>query len=193
MARFPSIFLGFSVAVGLTLAGCNGSVPDGAELPSTPGEVPTAETPENGEPGTDTTTADGADTPVEIQVNGTDATDEDTEMVAVSIYVMDDSCNSFQAESVEVPAADAMTEAVGEVLERHRFEAFKLSGYRVNMEDSTAVVDLRLAEDSERQFLSLSSCEQQGLFGGLEETLNQNPTWQVNQVEFTNRGQEIVL
>ena len=114
-------------------------------------------------------------------------------MIAVSIYVMDDSCNNFQAESVEVPVDQAMTEAVGEVLERHRFEAFKLSGYRVNVENSKATVDLRLAADSERQFLSLSSCEQQGLFGGLEETLTQNQSWQVNQVEFTNRGKEIVL
>ncbi|NEQ51506.1 MAG: sporulation/spore germination protein [Leptolyngbya sp. SIO3F4] len=193
MVRFPKVFLGLFVAVGLTLAGCNGSVPnDVAEAPSTSVETPTTET-ENG----DTTSGDldetGDKPPVEVQVNGPGAADADTEMVAVSIYVMDDSCSKFQAESVEVPVDAAMTEAIGQVLERHSFESFKLSGYRVNVEDSKAIVDLRLAEDSERQFLSLSSCEQQGLFGGLEETLTQNPTWQVNQVEFTNRGQEITL
>ncbi|MEO1508227.1 MAG: sporulation/spore germination protein [Cyanobacteria bacterium J06633_23] len=195
MVRFPNVFLGLLVAVGLTLAGCNGTAPtDVAEPPSTPVEEPAAETEKKGD-----TTSEGADTSagadkpsVTSQPNATD-TDVDTEMVAVSIYVMDDSCSNFNPESVKVPANQAMTEAVGEVLDRHSFEAFKLSGYRVNVEDSKAIVDLRLAEDSERQFLSLSSCEQQGLFGGLEETLIKNPTWKVNQVEFTNRGQKIVL
>ena len=195
MARFPNVFLGLLVALGLTLAGCNGTAPtDVAEPPSTPVEEPAAGTEKKGD-----TTADGADEsadadkpPVTSQPNAAD-TGGDTEMVAVSIYVMDDSCSNFNPESVKVPANQAMTEAVGEVLDRHSFEAFKLSGYRVNVEDSKAIVDLRLSEDSERQFLSLSSCEQQGLFGGLEETLIKNPTWKVNQVEFTNRGQEIVL
>ncbi|MEM7797104.1 MAG: sporulation/spore germination protein [Cyanobacteria bacterium P01_C01_bin.118] len=193
MIRFSKVSLGLLLAVSLLLVGCNGSAPtDVADTPPTSVEESTTDE--------DTLTEDPDETgsveddpPVEIQVDGPSVIDDETEMVAVSIYVMDDSCNDFQSESVEVPADEAMTEAVGEVLERHRFEAFKVSGYRVNVEDSTAVVDLRLAEDSERQFLSLSSCEQQGLFGGLEETLIQNPTWQVQQVEFTNRGEEIVL
>lgn len=190
MVRFPKVLLGLFVAVGLTIAGCNGSTPtDVAEPPLT--EEPAAELEEE-QPTSEqpSDTAAGDDPKVEAQTN---AADSDTDMVAVSIYVMDDSCNNFEAESVKVPAEQAMTEAIGEVLERHKFEAFKLSGYRVNVEDSKAVVDLRLAEDSERQFLSLSSCEQQGLFGGLEETLIQNSSWKVEQVEFTNRGKEIVL
>lgn len=193
MVRFPKVLLGLFLAVGLTIASCNDSNPlDGAESPSV--EVPTEET-------VDTIASDIPDetleeeTPVVVgQPNGADVkSDNASDMVAVSIYVMDDSCNNFQTESVEVPIGQAMTKAVGEVLERHRFEAFKLSGYRVNFEGSKAIVDLRLADDSDRQFLSLSSCEQQGLFGGLEETLMKNQTWKVNQVEFTNRGQEIVL
>ncbi len=173
------------------MASCNGSPPTDV------GESPTLEEP----------TAEIKEEPTTSPNQPVDATDEDVpkvetqpnnavvdkEMVSVAIYVMDDTCSNFTAESVKVPADQAITEAVGEVLERHKFEAFKLSGYRVNVEDSKAVVDLRLAEDSQRQFLSLSSCEQQGLFGGLEETLTQNSTWEVNQVEFTNRGKEIVL
>lgn len=196
MVRFPKVFLGLFIAVGLTLVGCNGSTPnDVAESPSTSLEAPTVETEDGDAPydNRDEAAEGSEDSPVEVQVNGPEGAGEDTEMIAVSIYVMDDSCSAFQAESVEVPASEAMTEAIGELLDRHSFESFKLSGYRVNVEDSKAIVDLRLAEDSERQFLSLSSCEQQGLFGGVEETLMQNPTWQVNQVEFTNRGQEIVL
>ncbi|MEA5463592.1 hypothetical protein [Leptothoe sp. PORK10 BA2] len=196
MVRFPNVFLGLLVAVGLTLAGCNGTGPtDVAEPPAgTPVEKPAAETEDGGDatPEVEPEPVDGAKPPVSSQADGADGA-ADTEMVAVSIYVMDDSCSNFQAESVKVPADQAITEAVGEVLDRHKFEAFKLSGYRVNVEDSKAVVDLRLAEDSERQFLSLTSCEQQGLFGGLEETLTKNSAWQVDKVEFTNRGAEIVL
>lgn len=190
MVRFPKVLLGLFVAVGVAVAGCNGPEPndDVAAPTSTPADEPAAVIDENA----DTPEPDKPDPTVEAQPSG-GSTPADAEMVAVSIYVMDDSCSNFQAESVEVPAEEAITQAVGEVLERHRFEAFKVSGYRVNVENSKATVDLRLAADSERQFLSLSSCEQQGLFGGLEETLTQNQSWQVNQVEFTNRGKEIVL
>ena len=194
MARFPKVLLGLFVAAGIAVTGCNGSAPvDLAEPPLV--EDPAEETTKEDSESDDTKAEGDADTPaVESQPNSPDPTTEaKPDMVAVSIYVMDDSCSNFEAESVEVPADAAMTEAVGEVLERHSFEAFKLSGYRVNVKDDKAIVDLRLAEDSERQFLSLSSCEQQGLFGGLEETLIQNQTWKVNQVEFTNRGKEIVL
>ncbi|ESA36172.1 sporulation spore germination protein [Leptolyngbya sp. Heron Island J] len=191
MVRFPKVLLGLFVAVGLTIASCNGTDPTDVADPS-PVEDPAAEVEVNENATSDELgeSTDADEPKVEAQ---TDTADGASDMVAVSIYVMDDSCSNFTAESVKVPADQAMTEAVGEVLERHQFEAFKLSGYRVNVEDSKAVVDLRLAEDSQRQFLSLSSCEQQGLFGGLEETLTQNSTWKVNQVEFTNRGKEIVL
>ncbi|MEM7067028.1 MAG: sporulation/spore germination protein [Cyanobacteria bacterium P01_B01_bin.77] len=194
MVRFPKVLLGLFVAVGVTIAGCNGAT-DIAEPPPAAVETPAEGTVEDGGTTADESkeTADAAPT-VESQANDTASeTQTKPETVAVSIYVMDDSCSSFKAESVEVSASEPMSEAVGEVLDRHEFEAFKLSGYRVKVENSKAIVDLRLAEDSERQFLSLSSCEQQGLFGGLEETLMQNPSWEVEQVEFTNRGKEIVL
>lgn len=189
MARFPKVFLGLLVAAGVTIAGCNGSTPTDV---ATPTEEPTTAISEAEAPASekgDETTADKP--PVEVQPNQVNAAED--KMVAVSIYVMDDSCTDFKAESVQVPADQAMTKAVGALLDRHSFDEFKLSGYRVNIEDSKAIVDLRLAEDSERQFLSLSSCEQQGLFGGLEETLRQNSNWKVDQVEFTNRGKEIIL
>ena len=193
MVRFPKVLLGLFVAVGLTIAGCNGSVPtDVADPPTVEDSTTELEGDENATSDKVGESTNTDEPKVEAQTDATDAA-VDTDMVSVSIYVMDDSCINFKAESVKVPADQAMTEAVGEFLERHQFEAFKLSGYRVNVEDSKAIVDLRLAEDSERQFLSLSSCEQQGLFGGLKETLTQNSTWKVNQVEFTNRGKEIVL
>ncbi|MEO0867207.1 MAG: sporulation/spore germination protein [Cyanobacteria bacterium J06642_11] len=193
MVRFPKILLGLFVAVGLTVAGCNGSAP--VDLT----EAPTQETIEpsvvddidkDSEP---TEPEDKTEEAPVAQSNDVAPADKQAKTVAVSIYMMDETCSKFQPESVELPADTAMTAAVGKVLERHSFGDFKLSGYRVNVEDNKAIVDLRLSEESERQFLSLSSCEQQGLFGGLEETLLQNPDWQVDQVEFTNRGKEIVL
>lgn len=188
MARFPKIFLGLLVAVGVTIAGCNGSTPTDVAAPT---EAPNTAISEAETPVSEKGNETADEPPVEVQPNQV-STAED-KMVAVSIYVMDDSCTDFKTESVQVPADQAMTKAVGALLDRHSFDAFTLSGYRVNIEDNKAIVDLRLAEDSERQFLSLTSCEQQGLFGGLEETLRQNSNWKVDQVEFTNRGKEIIL
>jgi hypothetical protein len=73
--------------------------------------------------------------------------------------------------------------------------AFDLAGYRVQLNENTGVatVDLRLDPESERQFVSLSSCEKFSLFGSLEKTLTSNPEWQINRVRFTERGEEIVI
>ncbi|MEM6254934.1 MAG: sporulation/spore germination protein [Cyanobacteria bacterium P01_D01_bin.156] len=190
MVRFPKILLGLFVAIGLTVAGCNGSAP--TEVTEQPAQE-SAELPATDDAPAEPEEKAAVDVPT-AQPNATPESSEKTpKTVPVSIYVMDDSCSKFESESVEVPADTAMTEAIGKVLERHKFASFTLSGYRVNVENNKATVDLRLSEESERQFLSLSSCEQQGLFGGLEETLIQHPDWQVDQVEFTNRGKEIVL
>ncbi|MBT9313178.1 hypothetical protein [Leptothoe kymatousa] len=195
MVRFPKILLGLFVAASLAVAGCNEAPTVDLAEPTT--EESAAPPTVDAEPSTIAAEPEDKDkdkpAATEAQPNATDAAEKDPKMMAVSIYVMDETCTKFQPESVEVPADTAMTEAVGKVLERHSFEAFKLSGYRVNVDSNKATVDLRLSEESERQFLSLSSCEQQGLFGGLEETLIQHPDWQVDQVEFTNRGKEIVL
>ena len=71
--------------------------------------------------------------------------------------------------------------------------AFKLDGYQVNIDGNTAIVDMRLAPGSQRQFVSLSSCEQRMLFGSVEETLLNNADWDVDAVKFTNAGKELVL
>ncbi len=197
MVRFPKVFLGFFLVAGLALASCDSpggpDQTDGGES-SAPGIVEPAPSGADGvgsDEEDDPATA-GDDRPTAAQDNG-GAVDSAAEMVTVSIYLMDDDCMSFSPQSVQVRASSPMRDAVAAVIERQEFAAFELSGYRVQLEDAQATVDLRLSADSDRQFVSLSSCEQQSLFGSLEETLTNNPDWQVEQVKFTNRGEDLVL
>ncbi|MEL7223905.1 MAG: hypothetical protein AAF810_05100 [Cyanobacteria bacterium P01_D01_bin.36] len=115
------------------------------------------------------------------------------DMVTVSVYTIDDQCNGFVEEPVEVPSSAAMSEAVGKAVSASDLNAFKLDGYQVNIDGNTAIVDMRLAPGSERQFVSLSSCEQRILFGSVEETLLNNADWDVDAVKFTNAGKELSL
>lgn len=135
--------------------------------------------------------------PVEAQPDGSNADlkqpDASDEMVTVSVYTIDDQCNGFVEQAVEVPRSVAMDEAVGKVVGDTQLNAFKLAGYQVQVDGSTAIVDMRLEPGSERQFVSLSSCEQRSLFGGVEETLLNNPNWNVEAVKFTNAGKELLL
>ena len=114
------------------------------------------------------------------------------EMVTVSVYAIDDQCNEFVAEPVQVSSAKAIDEAVGKAITAVDYEAFKLAGYQVSVLDGTAIVDMQLAPGSERKFVSLSSCEQRSLFGSIEETLLNND-WNVKSVKFTSSGKDIIL
>ncbi len=118
---------------------------------------------------------------------------ESSEMVTVSVYTIDDQCNDFVEQSVQVPSDQAIASAVGKAMGSVDYNAFKLAGYQVNINGSTAVVDMQLAPGSQRQFVSLSSCEQRALFGSVEETLLKNSDWDVDAVKFTASGKELVL
>jgi len=120
-------------------------------------------------------------------------TDESAEKVSVTIYNLDDRCEQFVPEKVEVPATKSIEAAIGEVLDREDTADFSLAGYRVSVEGTVATVDLRLATSSKRKFTSLSSCEQRALFIALKETLTKNAEWNIQTVRFTERGEEIVL
>ena len=115
------------------------------------------------------------------------------EMVTVSVYTIDDQCNDFVSEPIQVSSAKAIDEAVGMAMTSVDYNAFKLAGYQVNVSGGTAVVDMQLAPGSERKFVSLSSCEQRSLFGSIEETLKNNEDWGVRNVKFTNAGKDIIL
>jgi hypothetical protein len=178
------------IGLAVAVTGCKVEQPT-----ATPDSTPTAQP--TVQPTASTPTSEGSDPkaagdtekpPVAQPANTAD-------MTTVSIYVMDDSCNGFVKESVEVAKPQAASDAVGKVIAHDSFAEFKLSGYRVNIDATSgiATVDLRLDSESTRTFTSLTSCEQRSLFGGIEETLLQNSDWKVDEVQFTNRGEALVL
>jgi hypothetical protein len=94
-----------------------------------------------------------------------------------------------------VSAGSPVDAAVGKVLEKASSGDFDLAGYRVNVNSKSGVatVDLRLAPNAQRQFLSLSTCEQFALFGSLRKTLVDNAQLKIKDVRFTEQGQDLEL
>ncbi|NJL20493.1 MAG: sporulation/spore germination protein [Leptolyngbyaceae cyanobacterium SM1_3_5] len=117
-----------------------------------------------------------------------------TSTESVKIYRLDLQCQWFQSETVELPKDRSIDAAVGKVLANQQNGDFELSGYRViRRPNGEVIIDFRLAANSKRQFTSLSSCEQQALFGSLRQTLLRNPQWDVKLIRFRHRGAAIVL
>ena len=113
--------------------------------------------------------------------------------IPISIYRADSQCQTLVPEKVAVPAASPVDAAVGTVLKEAASGDFDLAGYRVNVNANSrvATVDLRLSPDSQRKFVSLSTCEQFALFGSLRKTLTANSQLNLKDVRFTQQGQEI--
>ena len=184
---------GLALALTLAVSGCATS-PDQAVVEPAPTATPETVVPKQTPPAP---IEDPASKPTEARPDGNNSEvkqpDPLTDMVTVSVYTIDDQCDAFVEQSMEVPRSVAMNEAVGKVVGDTQLSAFKLADYQVQVDGSTAIVDMRLAPGSERQFVSLSSCEQRSLFGGVEETLLNNPNWNVEAVKFTNAGKELLL
>ncbi len=179
-----------ALTLSLVVTSC-ATAPEKVVVEPTPKATPEAvETPKQANLPADS----AAKPPVSAQPDGLAAQDQPpSDMVTVSVYSIDDQCNNFVEESVQVPSDQAVSEAVGKAMNSVDYNAFKLAGYQVQMSGRTAVVDMQLAPGSERQFVSLSSCEQRALFGSVEETLLNNDDWGVESVKFTQGGKEIVL
>ncbi|MEL6246879.1 MAG: hypothetical protein AAFR15_02585 [Cyanobacteria bacterium J06627_15] len=201
MIRFPKHLVGSFLALSLIITGCQTQEATTLDEPAPTEDVTGDEAPDDaatdddgGAPTAPSAEAPDADDPP-TAAQSDDATGEDADLTAVSIYTMDDQCNEYEQSTIRVSRDQAMSQAIGQVISSQKYEAFELAGYRVNYDadEGTAVVDLRLDPDSERQFVSLSSCEQRSLFGSVEETLMKNPDWSVTSVEFTNRGEELLL
>jgi hypothetical protein len=111
----------------------------------------------------------------------------------VTVYTSDPQCQELVGKEVKVPAGEPVANAVGKVIEERDTADFNLSGYRVNVKDGVATVDLRISPESKRQFTSLSSCEQFALFGSLRKTLTSNAQWNIKEVRFTEKGEEIPI
>jgi hypothetical protein len=117
----------------------------------------------------------------------------DPNTTTAMLYKVDQQCLKLQPEAAQVAASKPMESAVGEVIQLQANGDFKLSGYRVNVNNGVATIDLRLSPDSPRKITSLSTCEQFALFGSLRETLTKNSEWGVRSVQFTERGERIAL
>ncbi len=181
--RFSSAIAAILTGVSLlTLVGCG----------SEPTPVATPEPVEESEPVSPETSATPAATPTPTTETETAATPP-ADTATVTVYKIDDRCEEFVPQQVAVAKDNAMEAAVGEVLQDWSNGDFDLAGYRVSYDENsaTATVDLRVAPDSTRQIRSLSSCERYALFGGMKETLLQNPQWNIREVKFTSAGEEI--
>ncbi|WP_414530884.1 sporulation/spore germination protein [Nodularia chucula] len=111
----------------------------------------------------------------------------------VTLYTSDSQCQTLIPQPVSLPATETITAAIGKIIEQQDTSDFDLSGYRIQIENGIATVDLRRSPESQRQFVSLSSCEQFALFGSLRKTLISNTEWEIKDVRFTEQGQEIII
>ncbi|OKH44667.1 hypothetical protein NIES30_21885 [Phormidium tenue NIES-30] len=118
-----------------------------------------------------------------------------TDPVAVDLYTLDDRCESYQAEPIQVPRTQSMENTVALIMAEQAIPELNLSGYRTSFdpETNTVTIDLRVARSSRRVLNSLSVCEQKALLGSLRETLINQPDWKIEAVVFTNRGNPLVL
>ncbi|MEA5617353.1 sporulation/spore germination protein [Cronbergia sp. UHCC 0137] len=129
----------------------------------------------------------------------TDSPDDQTvaaisgKKIDVTLYTSDDQCQELIPEKVSVSSEQPMTEAISKIVEQQNTTDLSLSGYRINVNNTVATVDLRIAPESKRQVASLSSCEQFALFGSLRKTLISNAEWKIKEVRFTDRGKEIAF
>ncbi|MGQ9865223.1 MAG: hypothetical protein ACUVSQ_02905 [Pseudanabaenaceae cyanobacterium] len=76
---------------------------------------------------------------------------------------------------------------------RQAIPKFEVGDYGLALRDRTAIVNIAVAPTSPRQIVSLSRCEQFGLFRSIEATLTRNPVLQIDRVEFTEAGRKIDL
>ncbi|MDZ8226407.1 sporulation/spore germination protein [Nostoc sp. ChiVER01] len=111
----------------------------------------------------------------------------------VTMYTSDTQCQELIPQKVSVPDEEPVTNVVSKILEKRDTSDFSLSGYRVNIKNGIATVDLRISPNSKRQIASLSSCEQFALFGSLRKTLTSNAQWNIKEVRFTSLGEDIIL
>ncbi|MBP0016644.1 MAG: hypothetical protein J7647_03700 [Cyanobacteria bacterium SBLK] len=129
--------------------------------------------------------------PAEITIQTQQAIAPDA--VSVQIFSPDRQCLELVPQQVSVPQAQSLENAIAKTIDRVSNGDFSLAGYRVQVNNGVATVDLRLSPESQRHFASLSPCETFGLFGSLRQTLTQNLQWNIRDVRFTEQGRELYL
>ena len=194
----------------IVLAGCGSRTSDSTSDPAT-GAAPATEQ-------TDTTPADGSEssadkpdnelknfgdsaTQVDDQAQGStrsinsEAEATEGETIAVTLYEADQNCENLVPQQAQAAANAPVDDVVGQIIADQNIPSFELEGYSVKYDQASGLVtvDFRVSPNSSRQLESLSSCEQFALFGGIEKTLTSDSRWQIETVEFTNRGEEVLL
>ncbi|HBQ99006.1 MULTISPECIES: hypothetical protein [unclassified Roseofilum] len=112
------------------------------------------------------------------------------EMIEMTIYQLDPFCESFVEKSIQVPQQNALQATIHNLIEQGTTADFAIAGYRLqpNRTDNSLTIDFRLSPQSQRLFVSLSTCERMALLGSLKETLTQSSRWNIEEVKFTDRG-----
>lgn len=129
----------------------------------------------------------------EVNPTSTPQPTDSINTITLNIYRTDSQCETLTPEPVAVAAETPVTASVGNIVAQVSSGDLDLAGYRVNLDNGIAIIDLRLSPDSQRQFVSLSMCEQLALFGGIRKTLLENPQLNIKNVRFTAKGQDIVF
>ncbi|MDJ1185800.1 hypothetical protein [Roseofilum casamattae] len=117
------------------------------------------------------------------------------ERQTVTFYYPDALCETFISTPIEVSVADGLSETVNRVIEQGTTADFRIAGYRIQPEpgENKVAIDFRLAPDSQRVFVSLSTCERFALLGSLRKTLTEHEAWNIDEVSFTYRGRAIAF
>ncbi len=125
-------------------------------------------------------------------VLGSAALSENT--ATVTVYKVDNLCQTLKPETVTGPENQLMSSAVNEVLKQQIFDSLGLAGYRLKIDRDLgiATVDLRASGNYRQKLQNLSSCQMLGLFGGVRQTLTSYAPWQIKTVRFTELGQDIL-
>ncbi|MEG4940698.1 hypothetical protein [Microcoleus sp. F4-D5] len=125
-------------------------------------------------------------------VLGNPAISENT--ATVTVYKVDNLCQSLKPETVTGPNNELMSSAVNEVLKQEIFDSLGLVGYRLRIDRNLgiATVDLRASGNYRQKLQNLSSCQMLGLFGGVRQTLTSYAPWQIKTVRFTELGEDIL-
>lgn len=118
---------------------------------------------------------------------------EPEKKIKITIYKSDDFCEKYVTETVEIPEKDSLEKTIEIILDKNSSRDFNIVGYRIKIDEKTgiATIDFRIDPQSQRQLISLSSCEQFALFGSLRQTLINNSQWKIKDLEFLQQGKNI--
>jgi hypothetical protein len=115
-----------------------------------------------------------------------------------TIYRADLFCQTLEPQAVELSiegnTGDRQAEieaAIGVMLKQWTGSDLGIAGYRVTLRDRVATVDIRRDPNAARPWMALSTCEQFALFGGLRETMTNEPDWGIDRVEFLSLGEPL--